>query len=278
MKTIRSLRNIRKYLLFIVLSVLGLFFLAPFVWGVFATFKTNQDIVAIPLMFFPKEFHFNNYVEMAKTVDLERSFLNSFIVSAAITISVLFTSTITAYVFAKHRFPGKNFLFFAILASMMLPLYVKLIPQYLIISRLGFTDNYLGMIVPYLSIPYGIFLVRQYMSGIPNSFIDSARIDGAKEMTIYSRIIIPQCAPIISALAIFTFMQQWNNFLWPLVVVGSRKLFTLTLMLGMLSSRIGVEYNIILSGAVVSIIPTIIVYIIFQRQFVQGITMTGIKG
>jgi len=271
-------RKTTHFLLFCALAIVGVCFLAPFVWGIFATFKTNREIVAIPLQFFPKSFNFDNYVAMAQSVDVGRAFINSLIVSSVITASVLFTSTIAGYVFSKHRFPGRNLIFFALLTTMMLPLYVKLIPTYLVVARLGFTKNHLGLIVPYLSIPYGIFLVRQYMLGIPSSFVDSARIDGAKEMGIYWRIIVPQCMPIISALAIFTFMQQWNNFLWPLVVAENRKLFTLTLMLGMLSSRISVEYNVVLSGAVVSIIPTIIVYSIFQKQFVRGITLTGLKG
>jgi len=196
-----------------------------------------------------------------------------------VTISVLFTSTLAGYVFAKFRFFGKGFWFVLILASLMVPFQVVVIPLYLIIRDLNMFNTLYALIIPNLISPFGIYLMRQFIEGLPTALIEAGRIDGASEFTIYARIIVPQVLPALTALGIFTFKWMWNDYLWPLVAIND--LAHETLALGMAQFAVGqhgTRFDLTLAVATLSALPIVLLFVVFQRQFVQGIALSGLKG
>jgi multiple sugar transport system permease protein len=221
-----------------------------------------------------------------------RWILNSTITTGAITVAQLFFSSLMAYTFAKRRFPGRDFLFFLLLATLMLPIQVTVIPNYIILKVIplaggndlmgvgghGWLDSYWGVIMPNLVSPFGIFLLRQYMKSIPDELLDAARIDGAGHFRIYWKVILPLSRPALAALAIFTFQFWWAAFFWPLIVVSSPELYTLPLGLALFQEQNRTVWNLIMAGSVVAALPLIVVFLAFQRQFVRGISVSGLKG
>ena len=190
---------------------------------------------------------------------------------------VLFTSSLAGFVFAKYRFWGKDFFFTMILATMMIPFQVIMIPAYLILVKLGLTDNLLGLIVPGATSAFGIFLMRQFVESIPSELIDAARIDGSSEFGIYTRIILPQMGAALATLGIFQFMGTWNDYLWPLIVITTTEKRTLPIMLSWYSTQHGTRYDLTMAASILVIIPVLIAYFIFQRWVVRGIALTGFK-
>ncbi len=258
----------------------GLVMLAPFIWMVSSSLMMPREILARPLVWFPEDPRFSNYAALSHAVSFGRMYLNSLIVTVATTLGILLSSSLAGFGFSKFRFPGRDVLFVMVLATMMIPFFVVLIPVFYIVHLLGWVNSYLGLIVPNLVTAFGIFLARQYMLGIPDELLDAARIDGASELGIYWRIMVPLSGPVLSALAILAFVYQWNNFLWPLVVIRSDSLATVPI--GLNSLRIYASspdvVNLQMAGATLAIIPVIAVFLLLQRYFVQGIAMTGLKG
>ncbi|HPC78131.1 MAG TPA: carbohydrate ABC transporter permease, partial [bacterium] len=187
------------------------------------------------------------------------------------------TSSFVGYVFAKFNFWGKEVIFMMILSTMMIPFAVTMIPLYLIISKLGWINSHLALIIPGLYSTFGIFLMRQFMSSIPNELREAAIVDGCGEFRTFWSIILPQCKPVLAALGIFTFMWNWDNFLWPLIVLNNEDKFTLPVGLSMFSQQWWTNYGLVMAGATISVIPVLIVFFIFQKQFIQGIVLTGLK-
>jgi len=181
------------------------------------------------------------------------------------------------YVFAKFEFPGRNVIFLMILSTMMIPFAVTIIPLFLVIARIGWVDSHLALIIPGLYNAFGIFLMRQFTLGIPNELREAAIMDGCSEFRTYWSIILPQCKSALAALGIFTFMASWNDFLWPLIVLQSYKKFTLSVGLAMFSQQWWTNYGLSMAGATIAVIPVLIVFLIFQRQFIHGIVLTGLK-
>jgi multiple sugar transport system permease protein len=210
-------------------------------------------------------------------VPLVRFYMNSIIVSIAIVFMVLFTSSLAGFVFAKYRFWGKDFFFTMILATMMIPFQVLMIPAYLILVKLGLVDNLMGLIVPSATSAFGIFLMRQFVESIPSELIDAARIDGSSEFGIYARIVLPQMGAALATLGIFQFMGTWNDYLWPLIVITSTEKRTLPIMLSWYSSQHGARADLTMAASILVIIPVLIAYFIFQRWVVRGIALTGFK-
>ncbi|MEI0739727.1 carbohydrate ABC transporter permease [Paenibacillus sp. JTLBN-2024] len=203
--------------------------------------------------------------------------LNSAVTSVIITAATLFTSALAGYVFAKHQFRGKRIWFLLILATMMIPFQVIMIPTYLITAKLGLVNNLAAIVLPNLVSSYGVFLAKQFIEEIPNDLLEAARIDGAGELKLMVRIIAPLIFPMLSALGIFTFMNAWNNYLWPLIVLNDTEKMTVPLALVYFNGTHVVNYNVVMSAAVLITIPVIVVFLIFQKQFVKGLTMTGMK-
>ena len=264
-------------LFYAALIVGAVLFLAPFLWMILASFKTAQEIVQVPPMLWPVHPTLANYGTVLSMMPLGTFYRNSLTVTTTVTLSVLFTSSLAGYIFAKFQFFGRNVLFVLILSTLMIPFQVVLIPTYMIVNALGLLNTLGALIVPSLVNVFGIFLMRQYIENLPSEYIDAARIDGASEWGIYSRVILPQIRPALAALAIFTFMASWNDYLWPLIVINDQDKMTLPLALAFFNSAHGIRYDLTLTAATLVVIPVVIVFLILQRQFIQGIALTGLK-
>jgi multiple sugar transport system permease protein len=266
-----------KYAVLVLGAVL---MLLPFEWMVVASLMAPNEIMARPLVWLPAVLQFHNYARLAEAIPLGRMYLNSLIVTTAITLGILVSSSLAGYGFAKFQFPGRDILFLMVLATIMIPFFVYLIPVFYVVSQLGWVDTYQGLIVPNIVTAFGIFLMRQYMLSLPDELLDASRIDGASEFAIYWRIVLPLVGPALGALAILAFVYQWNAFLWPLVIIRSGDLATIPI--GLNSLRVYASQpeviNLQMAGATVAIIPVLAVFAIFQRWFVQGIALTGLKG
>jgi multiple sugar transport system permease protein len=221
---------------------------------------------------------FERYRRILVELNFVRYFFNSTYISVIVTFGVLFTSAILGYVFAKFSFRGKGVLFVGILSTMMIPFPVLMIPLYLLLGKISLTDSHLAIILPSLFNTFGVFLMKQFMETIPNEFLEAGRIDGASEFRIFYQLIMPQTKPALAALAIFSFMWQWDSYLWPLIALSSDRNFTLPLGLAMFSNQYWTDIGLVMAGATVSVIPVIIVFLFMQNKFVEGITVTGMKG
>lgn len=260
--------------------ILGIGFLVvafPFIWCVLLSFKSTGEIMSIEASFFPKEVVLEGYQRVLREAPFLRWLFNSILTSVVATAFVAVTSCIAGYIFAKFQFRGKNILFFVILATMMVPFQVTMIPLYLIVNKIHLLDSLLALIIPYMVSGFGIFMCRQFAENIPNDIIESGRIEGAGEWTIFFRLIMPMLKSAISALCIFTFMGRWNDYLWPLIALTSEEKMTLPLALNYFNSNLFTDYNASMSAGVLVMLPILILYFIFQKQFVESITMTGIK-
>lgn len=256
----------------------ALIMLIPFLWMIITSIKIPKEIISYPPIFLPTKVTFARFYRILTELNFARFFFNSIYLSAIITIVTLFTSALTGYIFAKFEFKGKQLLFIAILTTMMIPFPVIMIPLYLLVSAIGLVDSHFSLIIPALYNTFGIFLMRQFMTSLPTELMESARIDGASEFTIFLRIMLPQTKPALAALGIFVFMWQWDNFLWPLIVLQQEIKFTLPLGLAMFSQQFYTDYGLVMAGATISVIPVLIVFLLMQKSFIKGITMTGLKG
>lgn len=275
----------------IVLGVSAIIFIAPWAWMVSASFQRREDIFNWPPTWLPEVPTLNNYINFLTYKDIWRWFANSAFLAIVVLILQLVVSSMAAYAFAKRQFPGRNILFVILLSTMMIPGQLFLIPNYIILQHVplfggndlmglgghGWLDSLWGLIVPYSFSIYSVFFIRQYMTTIPNELLDAARIDGASEFKIYSRIIMPLCGPVIAAQAIFTFTFVWNDFFWPLIVISTPKLRTLQLGLALFVIKNRTMWDVVFAGSVLSTLPILLVFLIFQRYFIRGIAMTGMK-
>lgn len=203
--------------------------------------------------------------------------MNSVLVTVAATLLTLLINSMAAFAFAKYNFRGRDGLFVLTLAMIMIPLQVILIPMYLVVSSLGMVNTYWGLIIPAAATPTGVFVIRQYMLTIPDELIESARIDGAGEFRIYARIMLPLARPALAVIAIFSILWRWNDFLWPLLIAQTERLYTLPVALALLNGQLVVPYNVVLAMSVMSIIPVLFMFVFMQRQIIQGIAHTGLK-
>lgn len=270
--------RISKMVLNIVLLVLGVITLFPFVWMFLSSFKSNVEINSLYQTLLPKEFTFENYKTMNSNFDFVRFFTNSLFISVTVTIIVSMSSTVAGYVLSKYEFKGRNLLFSFIMGTMMIPWAVTIIPRYSIIRQIGWMDSYAALIVPLMFSGFGIFMLRQYMMGIPDELLEAARIDGANEFYIVGKIIFPLCRNAISSIAIFQFLWVWEDFLWPFIVINDEKKQVLAVGLKLFSGRFTTNYGGLFAATAISVIPVIIVYLFFQKRFVEGITASAVKG
>ncbi|HEX2186928.1 MAG TPA: carbohydrate ABC transporter permease [Chloroflexota bacterium] len=278
---------------YLVLSAGAVLFVAPFLYMVSSSFQPLSEIFSYPPKWIPTNPTLENYTGFfGSGHQIGRWILNSAFTTATITILQLFFSSLVAYTFAKRTFPGRDFLFFLGLATMMLPAQVTIIPNYLILKGIplfggndlagvgghGWLDSFWGIIVPNLVNPFGIFLLRQYMKSIPDELLDAARIDGAGHFKIYWKVVLPLSRPALAALAILTFQFWWGALFWPLIIISSPELYTLPLGLALFQDANRTVWNLIMAGSVLAAIPLIAAFLIFQRQFVRGISLSGMKG
>lgn len=271
-------RSFSRFLVQLLLVLGAISMILPFVWMFSTSFKPPEEVITWPPKFIPMRPTINNYIEAFQTAPFFRFFLNSLVVSSLSTISILLTSSFAGFIFAKYRFPGKNLIFIIILSTAMVPFQSYMIPFYLIVNKLGWINTYQGLALPLLIMSFGIFFMRQNIVSIPDELMDAARIDGCSEFKIYYRVIMPLSKPAMAALAIFAFKNAWADFIWPLLVANDINLYTMELGLGMFQHRFTVDYGSITAGSVISILPIIIVFAIFRRHIIEGITLTGLKG
>lgn len=269
-------------ILHLVLILGALSMLAPFGWMVHTSLMPAYEAYKFPPKLIPSHWAFENYPQSMSFFPFGRFYLNSAVVSGAITLVQLLTCSLGAYAFARLRFPGRNVLFMIYLATMMVPFQVTLVPLFIIIKELGWINSYLALTVPFFFSAFGTFLLRQYFLTIPHDLDDAARIDGAGFFSVYWRVIMPLSGPALATLGIFVFLYFWNLLLWPLVVINSTDLRTIPFGLAMFVGEAAgdqiVNWNLLMAASTVAVIPVLIVFIAGQKYFVRGITLTGIKG
>lgn len=261
-----------------VLMLGSIVMLIPFIWMILTAFKTALELNQWPPSMWPQQWNLHNFAEVFSKVEIPLYLRNSLGMALISAASIVFTSTLSGYIFAKFRFKGKNFLFALVLATAIVPFEIYMIPLYLQMKELDLINTFQSLFIPYLIMSFGIFFMRQnIIQQIPDEIIESARVEGASEWGIFVRIIVPLCKSPMSALAIFAYIEAWNAFVWPLLVMGKKTYYTMELGLAMLQSSFGIELNIISAGAVISVLPILIVFIFLRRYIIESVSMTGLK-
>lgn len=273
----------RKY--FLLKTVIFLFMLAaalialfPFYWMFVTAVKPIDEIFAFPPKLWPGEFIWSNFATALSRAPFGLYFRNSFIVTTLSTLITICINLLAGFAFAKYKFKGKEFFFMIVLSTLMIPLQVTMIPVFVIASKLGIRNTLWGVIIPPCAEALGLFLSRQFISDIPDGLLEAGRIDGASEFTIFTKIILPNVKPLISVLVIFTVMWRWNDLQWPLIMLSNEKFYTVQLGLSNLNGAQYVNWNDMMAASLISVIPVLTVFLIFQKQFVQGVASSGIKG
>jgi len=254
----------------------GVTMVVPFMWMIATSFKPASEIYMGN--FFPQAATFENYREVVLKTLFPRWYLNSFICATLSTLSVIFFDSLVGYTLAKYDFPGKNVIFVLILSTLMVPTEMLIIPWYIMSVNFHWADTYWGIIFPGVITATGIFLMRQFMSGVPNELLDAGRIDGVSEFGLYWRVALQLTKPALAALFIFNFLGNWNAYIWPLIVSSAREMLTLPVGLGFFSSEASADWHLIMTANTLSVVPLLTVFAIFQRQIIQGIALTGLKG
>ncbi|ASW54977.1 carbohydrate ABC transporter permease [Plantactinospora sp. KBS50] len=258
---------------------LGLLAVAgPFVWMALSSVKPEREIRAVPPTWWPGTITLENFRELFARLDFPLYFFNSALVATLVTAGNLLFCSLVGYALAKLSYPGKRALLLAVLGMLMVPGMVTFVPQFVLVSNMGLTNSYAGLILPFLVGPFGVFLMRQFLQSIPDDLIEAARVDGAGEFRIFWRVVLPLCRPALATLGILTFLASWNNFLWPLVVATTEDKYTLPVALALYSvGQNRTDYGLLLAGAVVVVLPVLVVFLVLQRHFLRGIATTGLK-
>jgi ABC-type glycerol-3-phosphate transport system permease component len=260
--------------------VAGLFvFCIPVYYMVSTSFKSEEEVLAIPVHWIPEQFKPTNYPEAFQVAAFGQYFSNSLVVAVAVVLTTLFFSALAGYGFAKFSFPGRRLCFLLVLSTLMIPFQVLLIPLYVVVYQFGWTNSYAGLIVPGAISAFGVFLMRQACLPLPDELLDAARIDGCSEIGIFMRIVLPLLKPALASLAILTFLGSWNNFLWPLIVVTDGDLFTLPVGMTIFQQPLRAPYwTYIMAVSTVATLPVVIVFVALQRYFIEGVVLSGMRG
>ena len=263
------------YVVSIVLAVIALI---PFMWMISTSLKSRGALMSIPIEWIPAEPTLDGYAKVFSRFPFLRTIGNSLLISVAYTLITLISASMAAFAFAKLRFRGSGAILSVYIATMMIPTQVTMIPLFVVMNRLGLIDSYASVILPSMFKPFAVFLLVQQMKTIPNDYIDAARIDGAGLFQTYRKVALPLCIPTLATLAVTTFMESWNDYLWPLLMLTDRNKMTLPIALSTLNGQYSTEYNVLMAGSLISMIPIIIIYIAAQKQFKAGLMAGGIKG
>lgn len=265
------------YALNVVTVVGAVFLLLPYFWMVSSSLKTQDEIFRLPMEWVPAAPQWTNYPTALGRFPFGVYFFNSAVVALAVMACNVFFDSLAAYGLAKFRFPLREVCFRAILSTLMLPLEILLVPTFLVVRQLGLLDSYGGLILPLAVDAFGIFLMRQYLLDLPDSLLEAARLDGCSEFGIYWRIVLPNSRPALAALAVLSFRENWDQFLWPLVIVSREALKTFPLGLSLFEGSFNASYHEMMAAAVVGMIPMMVLFLVFQRAFIRGLTLTGLK-
>ena len=267
-----------RWWLYVVLTLAFVLVVAPFVWMVLGSFKSDGELRQIPPTWWPEAASLDNYTQLFSRLSFGQYFLNSTVVATVVTIGNLMFCSMLGYALAMLNFRGKRLIFLAVMTTLMIPGVVTFVPLFVLVANVGLVDSLPGLFLPYLAAPFGVFLMRQFILGLPKDLLDAGRVDGAGELRIFFRIILPLCGPALATLGILTFLGSWNNFLWPLVVAQSEDKYTLPVALALYATgQNNTNYGLLLAGATVVILPILVVFLVFQRRFIEGIATTGIK-
>jgi multiple sugar transport system permease protein len=268
-----------RTLLYAVLIGFGIIAAAPFVWMILASFKSGAEIRAFPPTFIPQDASFDNYTTILNDPELPLGlfYRNSLFIAVANVITTLFTSSLLGYILAKYRFFGSQAMFWFVIATMMIPAQVTMIPGYLILLQLGLLNNLWGLVLPSMINAFGVFVMRQFILSISDDEIWSARVDGASEWRIYRSIVLPQLKPVLATLGMLTFMFNWNAYLWPLIVLTEQEKRTLPIILYWYSTQHTSQLQLVMAASVLMVIPVLLVFAASQKWIVRGLTLTGGK-
>ena len=276
--TSRAGRLVVSVLLYVAVTIGAVVMIMPFAWMLLASVKDLGQIYQVPPNWIPDPFVFQNYVNAWTAVPFATGYINSAIVTVTVVVANLLTCSMAAYAFARIEFPFRNPLFILFLATLMVPEQVTIIPLYIIIESLGLADTLLSLIIPYaLFNAFGVFLLRQFIKSLPVDLEEAAIVDGANRWTIYWRIILPLIRPALAAFGIFTFLFQWNNFFRPLIFLNSIDNYTVPLAINFFRGQYATDFALLMAGSAISIVPVLVVYVIGQRQIIEGIATTGLK-
>ena len=265
-----------RILIWTVLFIGGIIMITPLLFMFSTSLKPAADVYDMRLI--PAEPTLGNYISVLTNTGFVRWFFNSMLIAVSVTLSNVFFDSLVGYTLAKFRFRGRRFIFLAILSTLMIPTEMLVIPWYLMSSSFGWLDTYWGIMFPGMMTGFGTFLMRQFFEGVPDDFMEAARVDGMNEFVIWWRIAMPLVAPALSALAIFTFLGNWTAFFWPLIVTTSSELYTLPVGLSSFAVEAAIQWEMIMTGAALATIPTLLVFLIFQRYIVRGVMLAGVKG
>jgi len=263
---------------YLVAIILALIVMVPFYWMIITSLKSKGALMALPIQWIPKEPTLKAYAKVFSLFPFFKAIINSVFITFSYCIITLFSASMAAFAITKIRFKGANVILAIYLASMMIPTQITLIPLFIIMNKMSLVDSYTSVIAPSLFRAFGVFLLVQSMRSLPNDYMEAAQIDGAGLWKVYKNVIIPMITPTLATLGITTFMEAWNDYLWPLVMLSDKNKMTLTLALNSLNGQYGTEYNVLMAGSLISVIPIIIVYILAQTKMKQGITLGGVKG
>ncbi len=264
--------------LYLILSIGFIAVIAPFLWMILGSFKGEGELRQVPPTWWPQSPTLDNYRDLFDKQNFPRYFLNSTLVAVVVTAGNLVFCSMLGYALAKLNFGGKRVVFGLVMGTLMVPGMVTFVPLFVLVANLGMVDSYPGLILPFLVTPFGVFLMRQFIVTLPDDLLDAGRVDGASELRIFRQIILPLCGPALATLGILTFLGSWNSFLWPLVVAQTQTHYTLPVALALFSTgQNQVNYGLLLAGATVVVAPVLVVFLIFQRRFIEGIATTGIK-
>lgn len=265
-------------LAYLVLIAVAVCMIVPYIWMLSSSFKLNKDVFSFPMVWIPDEIRWQNYVDIWTRIPLGKFIYNTAKLSVIVTLLQLLTSSFAAYAFAKLRFRGRNVLFLSYIATIAIPWQAYMVPQFIMMREFGLNNTHLAIICLQAFSAFGVFLMRQFYQGIPDELCEAARIDGLSEYGIWARLMLPLSKPALSTLTIFTFVTTWNDFLGPMIYLTKTELKTIQIGLRMFISQYSAEYGLIMAASVVSIIPVLIIFLALQKNFVQGVASSGIKG
>ena len=262
---------------YILLTVGALVMVAPFIWMLSTSFKPQAETITFPPQLLPKRPTLENYTQVFERLNMVRLYMNTAYVAVVKTVVNVYTSTLIGYVFGKFTFRGRDVLFYLVLSTWIIPFEVYMIPLYVMMVNMHLGNTYWALIIPEISSAYAVFLFRQFMFTIPNDLLDAARIDGAGEWRIFHSIVLPLARPVVATLVAFFFMWNWNDFLWPLIVLTTSDKYLLPLGLSMMVAEFGTQYGMLMAGASLAIVPVLMVFVSVQRYIIEGIALTGFK-
>src|SRR6478609_8443752 len=267
-----------RWWLYLLLTVALLAVIAPFVWMVLGSFKGEGELRQVPPTWLPDNPSLDNYTQLFSKLNFGQFFTNSIIVAVVVTAGNLVFCSMLGYALAMLDFRGKKAIFIVVMGTLMIPGVVTFVPLFVLVANLGLINTLPGLILPFLAAPFGVFLMRQFFLGLPRDLLDAGRVDGAGELRIFRQIFLPLAGPALATLGILTFLGSWNNFLWPLVVAQNESHYTLPVALALYSTgQNSTQYGLLLAGATVVVLPVLLVFLIFQKRFIEGIATTGLK-